>query len=352
MAGCAREPVESPTVPSASAAATVDSPQPVGIGAESWRAAQFGIYTTEPLPKEVFDDVVARAKRRLPGVDVVTSMDAPPPSESALLLLQPPIEELPAPTGFRFGQVARGIGPEHFYPIRDSRGILMFSLRLTNASDSKQLKALRELVGEIGTEQRGWIWTESARLLFAPDLWVEENGGWEGDLPDVEHHFSIRYHQLGDMWDQYSATNGRERAVTLGLAQLGLPDLVLSNLPPSQLEAAGVMLNACVQLLVEGARTDEKGRLEVDFAAIRHRGRREAAMAARVGSAKGRATIQLVPTEPRDGDPDNRLMEIVFPGLEGATALERQTSALEVLVGIVPSREIEDHEDMPDSDPD
>jgi uncharacterized protein YegJ (DUF2314 family) len=319
-------------VPSSGAVEETAAPlAPPGVfRAEGERVLQLAIYPTEPLSTEARDDLVARAQKRLPGVSVVTSLAGPAPSGSTLVVLQPSIEELPPPVGEQLTFFARGLSAESRARVESSRGVLMLGLRLRSDPGLSRLRAMRALVAEIARERGGFIWTQSARLLFSPDAWVERDAAWEGDLPDVRKHVSIHYYESA----------GRHRAVTLGLEQFGVPDLVIQDVPPHLADAAGLLINACAQLLIEGASTDEGGHLEVDLDAIRHRGLREFSKSIQLAGARGRARIRLVSTRPEEGDPDNRLAELVFDDHEGESAPERQSSALTDLVGLEPANTV------------
>jgi uncharacterized protein YegJ (DUF2314 family) len=117
------------------------------------------------------------------------------------------------------------------------------------------------------------------------------------------------------------------------MGKLGLPDLVVQDLPVSRSGTMSTALNALAQLLVEGAPIGEEGRFVLDLKAIRHAGARSAHTASPGPGANLRAEVRLVIAKPEEGDAENRLLEVRFDGHPGATEVERQAAALKALVG-------------------
>ena len=122
------------------------------------------------------------------------------------------------------------------------------------------------------------------------------------------------------------------RAVTLGMTKFGLPDLVVESFAASNTRGVGILLNLTAQVLAEGAELRE-GELALRLAAIKHQGVRAAQQASLKGHAKGEVVLRLREGQAEDGDPANRLLEIVFDHYEGPDSRARQDRLLSDLFG-------------------
>jgi uncharacterized protein YegJ (DUF2314 family) len=83
------------------------------------------------------------------------------------------------------------------------------------------------------------------------------------------------------------------------------------------------------QAIVERGQLDRPGTLTVDINTLRYGGYREATLAK---GGVGKVTVELAVAEPKEGDADNRLIEIGFPGPANQLA-ERQVAAIVQLWG-------------------
>lgn len=118
---------------------------------------------------------------------------------------------------------------------------------------------------------------------------------------------------------------GGIRGVTLGLGQLGLPELALDDVPEGN-----ALVHAVAQLLCEGQVPAADGRFRVDLTAVRNP---SAAEGLRPLSGTSQAVeVRLVAAEPEEGDNPLRLWRIDFLG--DGTYTERLVATTSKLFGI------------------
>jgi uncharacterized protein YegJ (DUF2314 family) len=123
------------------------------------------------------------------------------------------------------------------------------------------------------------------------------------------------------------------REITLGLKKLGLPDLVAAELPASIASQMGNLMNALAQSLAEGAAVKKGGELELSLRSIQNPKVRDFLLGQVVGQGRGEARLALTWADPKEGDPDNRLLQIGFGHYSGNDMYSRQQALIVDLWG-------------------
>jgi uncharacterized protein YegJ (DUF2314 family) len=156
----------------------------------------------------------------------------------------------------------------------------------------------------VARETDGLPWDEDTRQLFAPASWrtYRVDGFIEG-RPKVQGHMVVHQYQEGSY----------VRLVSLGMEKLGLPDLAIEKTTESQADRLLLIMNGAAAALVRDGALAHAGTLEVE----------------REGK---RVSVKLVEGKPREGDAENRLMELVFAG-PGVGEQEGQAAATAALLG-------------------
>ncbi len=194
------------------------------------------------------------------------------------------------------------------------------------ALPSDLLRANRDantLTHKLAEATEGLPWDEECRLVYSRSAWHKKRvESWQGDIPDVRGHVNMHAYRNPEL----------VRIITLGMRKFGLPDLVIAQTPSGGSRAAGNVVNACAQRLLEGQAFDGK-RFELVLSEIRHDAMRASALANPLKGATGRATLRLSKIPPDKGDPNNRLLALEFPYAEGKSPLEKQAAALTALYG-------------------
>jgi uncharacterized protein YegJ (DUF2314 family) len=217
----------------------------------------------------------------------------------------------------RFGH---GLTPAQRAMLRDSRRALVMKFAVPRAQVFAAGRLACALAGELGAATDGVVWDEETREVFAPAAWkaqrVEE---WTEAVPDVSRHTVIHLYQDGEY----------ARAITLGLAKFGLPDLVVQEVAWSGSSHAGTLLNLTAQRLAEGGTVGSGGELRLRLADVR-----STPMRAHVSTdGSGEALVVLRTAPPEEGDPENRLLALSFDRDPGVDVHSRMEHALSVFFG-------------------
>lgn len=228
----------------------------------------------------------------------------------------------------RFG---RGLTLDEARQLQGARHALILDFAHPASLAPAALRASLVLAERLARDTRGLLWDEETREVFTPDEWRKRRlDGWDGDTPEVPRHIVIHAYQ-GDQW---------VRAITLGMAKFGLPDVVADNFSWSSNRAMGNLINLTAQALAEGAVVGPRGQLDIDVRAIRHPEVRRTHEAPGP-KATGKAPLALVKGTWEDGDPRNRLVEIRFDRVAGPDRHARQDRLLDALFGSEEGRVIQ-----------
>lgn len=231
------------------------------------------------------------------------------PLVSILTVDNPRDEFPPPPVESLMKYFGRGLSEEQAQAVQDANRVVVFQFAYkVDENLIARLKSALELVRKLATDEQGLIYDVETREMFTPKAWQERRMNfWRGDVPDVSTHITIHNYQEG----QY------QRAVTLGMAKLGLPDLVVEGFPRSLGRNVGHTINLVAQALAEGAVVPRTGEFDLDFRQIRQPEVRDAQLRALEPQGTGKALLQFVESEADEGDPDNRLIEIRFDHAAG-----------------------------------
>ena len=186
------------------------------------------------------------------------------------------------------------------------------------------LKSANEIVEALARQTDGLIWDEETREIFTPDEWRKRRvATWTGSLPNVNAHTTIHAYNSGEY----------VRAISLGMAKLGLPDVVVQNFSWSLNRNMGHIINAFCQSMAEGGKVLVAGEYELNFRAIKETGLRESFLSSLHPNATATARLTLSPGTPESGDPRNRLIEIGFDKYPGGDVHARQDALISSLFG-------------------
>jgi len=303
---------------------------PVGSPVISLRTIDLAIYLKAPAPAALVSDITDKVHARFPAATLLKKPSpAPPPT---VVVFSPDLDELPVPSADELSRFGRDLTPLQVETAQRSKGAIVFSWLLDADPTYAELRKAETLVHEVAQKNGGFLWDDTTRELFSTDSWKKARlDGWQGDVPDARRHFTTHY------YESETELGRRHRAVTLGLAKLGLPDLVVEDLPPPLWGAMKVLLDAVAQELVEGAPLLAEGKLLIDIKAIHHGAAKSAFVAAAAPNATFRGHVSLGIVDPEEGDADNRLAEVRFDGYPGKTESERQAAGLGAILGDVPA---------------
>jgi uncharacterized protein YegJ (DUF2314 family) len=296
---------------------------PPGELLQALRPVELAVYLSSPAPPALLEQLRTDARARLPSIVFQTvPLDG---TGGRGLISAPALSSFAPPTRAQLDSHGRGLTSAQAEQAAASQGVVRLSLVLDGDPGGNQLRAAELLMGQLARDHAGYVWDEETRELFSVDQWQTTRAAtWEGDLPDA--HGNVVIHT-------YEVRPGQTRSITLGMAKLGLPDLVVQEVAPSQTMQAAIVLDALAQALVEGARPDDHGSMKVDVDALHHARARSALARYTRANATRRIELTLSTAPLEQGDARNRLLALSFPAFAGASAAERQAGAIAAFAG-------------------
>jgi len=182
------------------------------------------------------------------------------------------------------------------------------------------LHTANALVEEVARKTGGLVWDEDTREVFTPDVWHEKRlASWASDNADVSTQTTIHAYPK----DEYV------RAITLGMAKLGLPDVVIEEIPQSSNVQFGNLINVFCQSIAEGETPRKPGAFKLDLKAIQNSTVRDGQMKSLKANAAAVACLTLRQGKWEEGDPKNRLIQLAadqYPGDDIHAKQEAMTS--------------------------
>lgn len=218
----------------------------------------------------------------------------------------------------------RGLSREQGEKLQLSSQAYIMDFACDRIHRSEGLLKANKIAEAIARETGGLIWDEVTREVFSPDEWHKRRIQNEaGEIVKVENHITLHMYQNGEYC----------RAITLGMEKFGLPDVVINNIPRSNIKLIFYLINSYCQLLIEGAVANEASEFELDLKKIQHKEFRETMLGSMKSNGTGIAQLLLKQGKWEEGDPKNRLIEILFDKYEGSDVFARQDKLLSSLFG-------------------
>ena len=188
----------------------------------------------------------------------------------------------------------------------------------------KALKFVSQKVHEFAQLNGGLIWDSETRELFTPDVWKAKRiDSWNGEYPSVEDHTVIHSYREGE----------GVRAITLGMAKFGVPDVVVNNFSWSVNRSMGELVNLVSQSLVEGIRPKSNGALSLNIEMLNDTRFKQQLTASLYENAMKQFDLVTSEAQWFEGDPYNLLLEIRFDDRPGHNLSEKQENLLSELFG-------------------
>jgi hypothetical protein len=256
---------------------------------------------------------------------VVEQLDATTkaPQLAMRLIADPPEEyQSPDPGTLRF--FGRGLDAEQVDALQAASQVLVLDLAFPPDDVWKLARAANELAVAAAEQTGALLWDDETREMFTPAAWrAARLDTWSETVPVLADHVTIHTYMDGDY----------ARAITLGMAKFGLPDIVLEELTWSTSRAGGNLINAVCQSLAESGRFAASGEYDLDLTAIRNAQARAAQLESPGENARGVARLRFELVRPEEGDPENRILALRFDRHDGTDEHARQAAALGSLYG-------------------
>jgi uncharacterized protein YegJ (DUF2314 family) len=304
-----------PPAPSAPAAPAAE-PAPSGPALDERATVSLGIYY---LPKAKGDaravlERVLRTKYaylKIAGPDHDSLPDPP-----FAFIYQPAMTDYAPPSLRSLEHFGRGLSDQDAQAVQKSEQVLALDVVGAGADRLKVLRDGQAIMLAVADETGGLLWDENTRELYSRDAWRERMGRWKGDVPVASTLFTIHSYRDGELL----------RMVTVGLGRFGLPDLVVNRVSSGTSKPMATLINLTAQTLLQGGQVRDGGKLEVDVERVPND--------IELGEgARGKGTVVLAIGQKEEGDADNRLWEIVFPGKTTDGEQARQEQFVTALLG-------------------
>jgi uncharacterized protein YegJ (DUF2314 family) len=233
----------------------------------------------------------------------------------------------PSPQSLRY--FGRGLSLEQAEALQQAPRVLVLGFAHPASQSAAGLRNAEEFVFELAKQENAIIWDVETREAFTPEAWQRSRlKTWDGGIPDVSKQIVIHAYDAG----------GGIRSISLGMARLGLPDLVINDSVWSLNRPLGHTINALAQQLVERGPPDGKGEIHLGIARLRHAGVRKGLMETILPGGNGEGRLRLLETPAEEGDPDNALAALNFDAYPGRSSTERQTGFVVAVFGAQPDR--------------
>jgi uncharacterized protein YegJ (DUF2314 family) len=273
------------------------------------------------LPKPRVDPVATlRALAEAKPFSIFTEIPNVPPDGPAVVVRAPPLAEYAPPRPESLKYANRGLDDAHQTALLATSQVSLLEFRIGgDAVDALYASALR-LVGALAKSAGGLPWDDATRQVFSLEKWQSRIDAFESGVPVVAEHIKIDAYRDGELL----------RLVTLGMEKMGLPDVVVNQVSMHDSDSIGSLMNLLCQALAERPTLDESGTFDLAFDSIKSQAAR--AKVTFEDKAGRRVRLKLAIGERQEGDADNRLMEIVFPGPPDGLQ-ERQNVAVTSMFG-------------------
>ncbi len=221
----------------------------------------------------------------------------------------------------RFG---RGLSREQAEGLQKAdRALILDFAHPAQQASAAMLNAL-QLTVQVARDTHGLLWDEETREVFTPDAWQKRRiDSWAGNVPDMSQQTVIHAYRSDTL----------VRAITLGMAKFGLPDVVVSDFSWSSNRPMGNLVNMFAQAMAEGATLQRPGQYDLNLRALKHAAARDPMLASLKPNAAAVAKLSVVNGKWEDGDPRNRLYEIRFDRYTGPDRYAQQTAMLHAAFG-------------------
>lgn len=207
-----------------------------------------------------------------------------------------------------------GLSQQQEQALQKSKEAFVFEFAHPKENVWPGLRVANELVEEIARSTGGLVWDENTREVFSPDAWHERRlAPWPEGTPDISRQIIVDVYKNGDF----------NRAITLGMAKAGLPDVVVDNFSSFSDNQVVNLINLFCQSIAEGARYDVP-KFTLNLQAIKTSQARDTQVKSLKANSTGVAYLSLKPAVWEQGDPHNQLIQLMADRYSGNDAHAKQ----------------------------
>jgi uncharacterized protein YegJ (DUF2314 family) len=236
------------------------------------------------------------------------------------------VNSYPAPGLDYLAYAGRGLSKAQAETLQKTKHIMVLDVIYPDKNYLDNYKTVNRFLYDVASEYSGFIWDSETRELFTPDAWKEKRlASYSGRYPDIVNHITI--HAYNNDADEGI------RAITLGMAKFGRPDVVINNFSWSLADPMGNLINLVSQSLLEGMTPNQSGELTLNIDNLQNETHRNRLKTSLKENAVLQLTVNYDEAEAEEGDPDNYLLEVLFDKVDGGSLSERQDKTLSALFG-------------------
>jgi len=273
-------------------------------------------------PLRVLHELLATKYAELKLVDEIPE---PPKAMSIRARVPKNVQKEYAPPDMNSLQYfGRGISKEQALALQNSEGALVLDFGDPKEQVWTALRSANQLVEEIARRTGGLVWDEETREIFSPNTWHEKRiASWPAGVPDVSSQTVVHAYNNGEY----------VRAITLGMAKLGLPDVVIEDSTWSSNNQVGNLINLFCQSMAERGTLKKAGEFRLELRAIKNSTVRDNQVKFLKNNAAGVACLTLKKGKWEEGDPKNRLIELTPENYPGNDLHAKQDSMMSSFFG-------------------
>ena len=301
---------------------TVDAGPPVPAGSLLADRFLFELAVYH-LPKPKAEPLAAVAKLIRGKPLALKKAEDERPSETPTVFVRFPSMSTYAPPDLdSLAYFARGLDDETKNALQRSESVTVLRFEGPGSQAVQTVSSANELVKELTGVTGGVIWDEETREVFSPEAYTPRIENSDSGAPDITKQITIHAYRNGDLL----------RLVTLGMAKFALPDVAVEDVSASAGNSMSSLINLACQHFVERHELEQPGTLTVSIKSLRNGQLKDSLTKSLRTGATGSVVLRLATAVPQQGDAENRLVNLAFPGSVSGLQ-QRHASQLAELFG-------------------
>ena len=292
---------------------------------QQWVSYQLAIYLPEFKKQTTESQIPKEAAAKLPSFKLVDALAKELDSPQILIELLNDVQTAYKPPSLQMIEYfGRGLSKAQALDIQEIEHAIVLTVAYPNKDHWHDLDKVQRFTYELAKEMNGFVWDEETREIFTVDGYKQRRFfESKQSIPSMKQHTVIHAYSNGE----------GVRAITLGMAKFGLPDIVVNDFSWSSNSQVGNLITAISQALAEGRRPNESDEFFLDLTQIKLPGYQAELKDMVLENAKLKGSFPLVPAKPDEGDPDNYLIEPQFTQDNVVSKQQAQETFLKELFG-------------------
>lgn len=240
-----------------------------------------------------------------------------PPKVPTAAILTPKVAAFPPPGKDALASIGHGLSAEDAEALQRAAAVTAISVSGPADRAMATYRVALEAIAALEKAAPGVIVDGETREAFSRQKHADRAAAFTGDLPQVRRHVVVHVYRNGELY----------RAVSLGMRKFGLPDLSVPEVAAGSSGAMVELMGFVMQSFVEHPVLPRAGEIDLDIPALK--GDPQIASYSRGATERGsgKGTLHLVKAKTEQGDAENGLLALDFPGPRAAVH-ERQAETI------------------------